>query len=73
MNYITSQYMITKERIAIEKQLLEKNQIYCINQCCKKTVTTSYNAKKVFKNMQNLMKSFQTFREVQYIHIKFSS
>jgi hypothetical protein len=31
MNYITSQFMITKEWIEIEKQLLEKNQIYCIN------------------------------------------
>jgi len=31
MNYITSQFMITKEWIEIEKQLFEKNQIYCIN------------------------------------------
>ncbi len=65
MNYITSQFMIIKEWIKIGKILFEKNQIYCVNQCYKRTITTSYSAKKVLKDIQNLTKSFQTFRKVQ--------
>ncbi len=65
MNYITSQFMIIKECIEIVKIVLEKNQIYCVNQCYKRIVTTGYSVKRVLKDMQNLTKSFQTFREVE--------
>ncbi len=37
------------ECIEIVKIVLEKNQIYFVNYCYKKIVTTGYNTKRVFK------------------------
>jgi hypothetical protein len=50
--------MIVEECIEIIKKFIEKNQIYCVNYCYKRIITIGYSAKKVFKDMQNLTKSF---------------
>jgi len=65
MNYITTQFMNIKECIEIVKIVFEKNQIYCVNRCYKRIVTTGYSVERVLKDMQNLTKSFQAFGEVQ--------